>query len=56
MKQQPRHAKRKVFWNDFIQYCKDNDLTMSQVIRKLIKELRSELSGLKQKKKNIHMK
>ena len=24
-KQQPRHAKRKAFWNDFIQYCKDND-------------------------------
>lgn len=24
-KQQPRHEKRKVFWSEFIQYCKDND-------------------------------
>ena len=24
-KQQPRHAKRKAFWSEFIQYCKDND-------------------------------
>lgn len=24
-KQQPRHEKRKAFWTDFIQYCKDND-------------------------------
>lgn len=25
VKQQPRHAKRKAFWSDFIQYCKNND-------------------------------
>ena len=24
-KQQPRHEKRKAFWREFIQYCKDND-------------------------------
>ena len=24
-KQQPRHEKRKTFWTEFIQYCKDND-------------------------------
>lgn len=24
-KSQPRHAKRKAFWTEFIQYCKDND-------------------------------
>lgn len=24
-KQQPRHEKRKAFWAEFIQYCKDND-------------------------------
>jgi hypothetical protein len=24
-RQQPRHEKRKAFWKDFIQYCKDND-------------------------------